>query len=33
MIKFYVVQIKLNKIKIDDVPMVFRDAVLKELKG
>ena len=31
MVKFYVMQIKLGKITIDDVPLKWRDAVREEL--
>lgn len=33
MIKFLVMQIRLGKITIDDVPLKYRDAVLSELGG
>ncbi len=32
MIKFYVLQIKLRKIKLEDVPVKFREKVKKELE-
>lgn len=32
MIKFYVLQIKLRKIKLEDVPVKFRDKVKKILE-
>jgi len=32
MIKFYILQIKLGKITIDDVPQRFKEKVLKELE-
>ena len=31
MVRFYVIQIKLGKITIDDVPLKWRDAVREEL--
>ncbi len=33
MIKFYVTQIKLHKITIEDVPIIFKEKVKKELEG
>ena len=32
MINFFLMQIRLGKIKIDDVPALFRSAVLEKLK-
>lgn len=32
MVKFYVIQIKLKKITIDDVPEKYREAVRQELE-
>lgn len=32
MVKFFVIQIKLKKITIDDVPKKYREAVKKELE-
>ena len=33
MVKFYVLQIKLNKITLEDVPIKWREAVAKELES
>lgn len=33
MVKFYLLQIKLGKITIDDVPYKYKEKVKKELKG
>ena len=33
MVKFYVLQVKLGKISIDDVPERWREQVRKELEG
>ena len=33
MVRFYVIQIKMKKITIDDVPEKYREKVKKELEG
>ena len=33
MVRFYVLQIKLGKIGVDDVPERWREQVVKELEG